>query len=290
MQDRASFHSNKSQGLKNKLSQAQINQRIKNINLTKRLISYERYINAIPKEERRKDMKNDWHPETPRINRNLSLSQWNGEMKKWRKQVHAWGNMSEEVHKYICNLPASEKYNYLSKLKLPELSQVEIAKLRRKNEEIANRMLEDIVRVRDDHDGEGHPQPPGHIIDRPLFFLPHNFSGTILNNKFVLIKRGALEDSLQSMRRNYEGKYHPLYEKYCALYLTPVGGDSNQDEQSQTGDITVFDRGAKNILAANMMNTYMENQKERASQYLRPVYVKYTTGNNYVGDKMKRRF
>ncbi|GAB66878.1 hypothetical protein PCYB_102280 [Plasmodium cynomolgi strain B] len=298
MQDKVSFQRNKSRGLKNELSQAQINQRIKNINLTKRLISYERYINAIPKEERRKDMKNDWHPETPRINRNLSLSQWNKEMKKWRKQVHAWGNMSEEVHKYICNLPALEKYNYLSKLKLPELSQVEIANLKKKNEEIANRTLKDVVRTGDDlhdegdygGDGGGHPQTHDHILDKPLFFLPHNFSGTILNNKFVVIKRDALEDSLQSLRRNYEGKYRPLYEKYCALYLTPIDGDSNQEEQSHTGDIAVFAKGEKHVSADDVMKTYMENQKGEASQYLRPVDVKSTTRSSHPRDKMKKRF
>ncbi|SCO67709.1 histone RNA hairpin-binding protein, putative [Plasmodium vivax] len=324
MQDKASFQRNKSRGLKNELSQAQINQRIKNINLTKRLISYERYITAVPKEERRKDMKNDWHPETPRINRNLSLSQWNKEMKKWRKQVHAWGNLSEEVHKYICNLPALEKYSYLSKLKLPELSQVEIANLKKKNEEIANRTLRDVVRAGDDLDegdngggdvgdngggdvgdngggdvgdyGDGdcdagrHARPPGRILDKPLFFLPHNFSGTILNNKFVVIKRDALEDSLQSLKKNYEGKYRPLYERYCALYLTPIGGDSNQEEQSQTSDVAVFAKGAKDVSADDVMKTYLEKQKGQASQYLRRVDVKSPTRSSCPGDKMKKRF
>ncbi|EUD68311.1 hypothetical protein C922_01331 [Plasmodium inui San Antonio 1] len=299
MQEKANFQRNKSRGLKNELSQAQINQRIKNINLTKRLLSYERYINAVPKEERREDMKNDWHPETPRINRNLSLSQWNKEMKKWRKQVHAWGNMSEEVYKYICNLLASERCNYLSKLKLPELSQVEIANLKKKNEEIANRTLKNVVRAGDDLDqegdyggdgGGGHPRPPGRILDKPLFFLPHNFSGTILNNEFVVIKRDALEESLQSLRTNYQGKYRPLYEKYCALYLTPIGDDSNHGEQSQTSDIAVFAKGEKDVSADDVMKTYMENQKGEASQYLRPVDVKSTTRSTYSRDKMKKRF
>ncbi|KJP84915.1 hypothetical protein AK88_05448 [Plasmodium fragile] len=298
MQGKAGFQRNKPRGVKNELSQAQINQRIKNINLTKRLISYERYISAVPKEERREDMKNDWHPETPRINRNLSLSQWNKEMKKWRKQVHAWGNMSEEVHRYICNLPALEKYNYLSKLKLPELSQVEIANVKKKNEEIASRTLKNVVQAGDDlvdegnygSDGRGHPLTPDRILDKPLFFLPHNFNGTILNNKFVVIKRDALEDSLHALRRNYEGKYRPLYEKYCALYVTPMGRDSNKEEKSQVDDITVFGKRGTDVSPNDVMRTYMEQQKGEACQYLHPVYVKYKTKSGYARDKMKRRF
>ncbi|OTN66000.1 Uncharacterized protein PKNOH_S100048800 [Plasmodium knowlesi] len=285
MEEQTSFQKKKSQKWKNDLSEAQMNQRIKNISLTKRLISYERYINAIPKEERREDMKNDWHPETPRIKKNVSLSQWNREMKKWRKQIHAWGNMSEGMHEYICNLPPSEKYNYLSKLKLPELSPGEIAILRKRNEQIATRALKNIVQgdnvhnnnvdnnnvdnnnvdsnnigndYNDDNgDGEGHRGSFHHILDKPLLFLPHNFSGTILNNKFVVIKQDALENSLQSLRKNYEEKYRPLYEKYRALYLAPSSVDNNRKEQSQTGDITVLATRAKGVSANDEIKAYM---------------------------------
>ncbi|CAA9988649.1 conserved Plasmodium protein, unknown function [Plasmodium knowlesi strain H] len=345
MQEQTSFQKKKSQNRKNDLSEAQMNQRIKNISLTKRLISYERYINAIPKEERREDMKNDWHPETPRIKKNVSLSQWNKEMKKWRKQVHAWGNMSEGMHKYICNLPPSEKYNYLSKLKLPELSPGEIAILRKRNEQIATRALRNIVQgdnvdnnnvdknnvdnnnigndynddnsnvdisnvdinnvdnnnvdnnnigndYNDDNgDGEGHRGSFHHILDKPLLFLPHNFSGTILNNEFVVIKQEALENSLQSLRKNYEEKYRPLYEKYRALYLSPSSVDNNRKEQSQTGDITVLATRAKGVSANDEIKAYMQNrEKAKVSQCLCPVYVKCTTRSSCRESKMKKRF
>ncbi|GAW81367.1 hypothetical protein, conserved [Plasmodium gonderi] len=289
MNEKANFQRGISRALKNELSEAQVNQRIKNINLTKRLMSYERYISAVPKEERRNDLKNDWHPETPRINKNLSLSQWNREMKKWRKQVHAWGNMSEDVHKYICNLSASEKYIYLSKLKLPDLSQVEIKNLKKKNEEFSNRTLKNLLQIGDNNHQDQNTSDQ--IIDKPLFFLPQNFNGTILNNEFIIIKRNWLEESLFSLKCAYEEKYDSLYEKYYSLYfMSNSCNTSKEKEQSKNNDIVIYAKGMKGVTTTAIIHQYFERKKEEASQYLNPLCMKSKIKHCYDRGKTRKRF
>ncbi|CRG92960.1 histone RNA hairpin-binding protein, putative [Plasmodium gallinaceum] len=284
----SNFQRNKHPFNNNELNEAQINQRLKNINLTKRLISYERYISAIPKNERSNDLKNGWHPETPRINKHLSLSQWNKEVKKWRKQVHAWGNISEEVHKYICSLSSSEKYNYLSNLKLPELSQSEIKNLKKKNEEISDIALRNILFISDKKNPDNCVD--NIIIDKPLFFLPQNFNGTILNNEFIIIKQNYLEKSLFSLKNEYDENYEYLFEKYYRLYFLMKDFNlNNENREIKTNDIIVISKKkeqSKNNNNINAVNEYMENQKIEASKYL------YCSSMNTEkkNEKKKRRF
>ncbi|CRH00474.1 histone RNA hairpin-binding protein, putative [Plasmodium relictum] len=289
MNNISNFQRSKCHYRNNELSETQINQRLKNINLTKRLISYERYINAIPKNERSNDLKNDWHPETPRVNKHLSLSQWNKEVQKWRKQIHAWGNMSEEVHKYICSLSAAEKYNYLSNLKLPELSQREIKNLKKKNEEISDMTLKNILWISDKKNPDVCAD--NIIIDKPLFFLPQNFNGTILNNEFIIIKQNYLEKSLFSLKDEYNENYKYLFEKYYRLYFLMRDYNLNIEKSKvETNEIIIVSKKkdhSENNNNINEINEYMKNQKIEATKYL---YCSNMNTKNKYEKKKKKRF
>ncbi|SBS94131.1 histone RNA hairpin-binding protein, putative [Plasmodium malariae] len=291
MSERLNFQRNKYKNVNNQLSKAQINQRLKNISLTKRLISYERYINAVPKKERSENLKNDWHPETPRIDKKLSLSQWNKEMKKWRKQVHAWGNISDEVHRYICSLSTSEKNDYLSKLKLPELSQIEINNLKKRNEELSDKTLKNILLISENTNN--YNEHNNKIIDIPILFLPQNFSGTIINNEFIIIRQDYLEKSLISLKDYYTKKYEHLFEKYYCLYLMPNDYNLRNGKESKIGenDIVIYLTKKKQVQSNYPLNKkdqiieYIRNQKIEASKYLH--FSDVTIKNNYEKQKKK---
>ncbi|EAA18214.1 hypothetical protein [Plasmodium yoelii yoelii] len=245
MNDASSFQRFHNKFSNNELKQSQINQRLKNINLTKRLISYERYIKAIPKNKRNPNLKNDWHPETPRINKQLSVSQWNKEIKKWRKQIHAWGNMPEYVYKHICNLSIVDRNKYLSELKLLELSQVDINNLKKKNEQCSEIIMNNILLIPEQNNNT-NSCAKNEIIEKPFFFLPQNFSGTILNDQLIIIKQKYLETSLYSLRQKYTPKYAHLFDAYNSLYLMerdPNLNCKNETKEQQTiipGRVTTF--------------------------------------------------
>ncbi|SBS84382.1 histone RNA hairpin-binding protein, putative [Plasmodium ovale] len=262
----------KKKHLQGELSQSQINQRIKNINLTKRLISYERYINAVPKHQRSQKLKNDWHPETPRVDKYLSLSQWNKEMKKWRKQIHAWGNMPEEIHRHICSLSCLEKNYFLSKLKLPELSQVEINLLKKKNEKFADIILKNVLLIAN----KSNPNfgTNSNVLDKPFFFLPQNFSGVILNNDFTIIKHNCLEKSLLSLKDQYSKKYAHLFDKYYGMYLLKETNLDNHNNETGPKDIIIHlkrgKHGMDNSFHENrgLIEKYIKQKKEEAYIHL----------------------
>jgi len=62
-----------------------LKQRQKQIDYGYRTIGYIRYILAIRKEERIKE-----HPKTPRKSQACSKRSWDGQVKKWRRELHKW--------------------------------------------------------------------------------------------------------------------------------------------------------------------------------------------------------
>lgn len=244
------------------LSENQINQRIKNVNLTKRLICYERYLKAIPKIERRNDLKNSWHPETPRYNKQISLSQWNKELKKWRKQIHAWGNISEEDHRYICKLSYTDKYKYLCNLKMPELSNLEIKNMKKENEEISHDILKHILLIQNKHNNPFDENDK--IMYQPIFFLPENFSGTVVHNEFVIIKEQNMEKYLTLLKDKYKDKYNYCFKKYYELYLLNKDSDNKNVENSKN---TIPKNGKNHIVIYLGKETKPLNYKNKEAQY-----------------------
>lgn len=282
------YHENR-----NELSQAQINQRLKNINLTKRLVSYEKYINAVPKIERVANLRTTWHPETPRFNKNVSLSQWNKTVQQWRKQIHAWGNLREDILQYICSLSSEEKLHYLSNLKLPELSKKEIKNFEKKCGEISNYTMKSILLLSDQIDMISNPiqnksktstfnmknNNCTDIIERPFLFFPKNFNGKILNSKFIIIKQIDFARSICSIMNNYKKRHKPLYETFNNLYMGAEDTTSSHEEnENKTNDIiihlnirnSIYDIKDKNGMhkTSSDISVYFENQKKKASEYL----------------------
>ncbi|VTZ69815.1 histone RNA hairpin-binding protein, putative [Plasmodium chabaudi chabaudi] len=299
MNDASSFQRFHNKFSNNELKQSQINQRLKNINLTKRLISYERYIKAIPKNKRNPNLKNDWHPETPRINKQLSVSQWNKEMKKWRKQIHAWGNMPEYVYKHICNLSFADRNKYLSELKLLELSQVEINNLKKKNEQCSEIIVNNILLIPEQNNNTNICANSG-IIEKPFFFLPQNFSGTILNDQLIIIKQNYLEKCLYSLQQKYTPKYAHLFDAYNSFYIMARDPNLNcKKEKKEQKTITVklnkkfnscYENGNNKNgeirTSQDILKEYMNKQEIQASKYLHSTNTK--KNSNYR--KGKRHF
>ncbi|VWU51720.1 histone RNA hairpin-binding protein, putative [Hepatocystis sp. ex Piliocolobus tephrosceles] len=257
------------------LNESQINQRVKNINLTKRLISYEKYINAISKDKRCTELKNSWHPETPRVNKSISLSQWNKELQKWRKQIHAWNNLPDDVYNYICSLPSIEQNNYLSKLKLPELTNVEINNLKKKNEQISEKVLKDVLLL--SNKSSNNKQYPNNevVIDKPLLFLPQKYSGTILNDEFVIVKQDNLEKLFSLLKNEYNKNNEYLFNKYYQLYfMTNNVNLNNEQKKTNTIDIVISLKKqtqkvtSDNVIYKDHMSEYIKKQKIEASKYL----------------------
>jgi histone RNA hairpin-binding protein len=69
-------------------------QRQKQIDIGKRTIGYSNYVKEVPRERRGRE-----HPNTPRITKLCSKRSWDGQVKKWRRQLHLWDpeGMSEEA-------------------------------------------------------------------------------------------------------------------------------------------------------------------------------------------------
>ena len=62
-----------------------LSQRRKQIDLGKRTTGYLRYIAAVPRRERQ-----DGHPRTPQPGKSCSKRSWDGQVRKWRRELHKW--------------------------------------------------------------------------------------------------------------------------------------------------------------------------------------------------------
>lgn len=70
-----------------------IRQRLKSISLTKLQKGYENYINKVPIDSRKSD-----DPVTPRVDINLSNSQWRNVLSEWRKKIHTYNKSVNSVN------------------------------------------------------------------------------------------------------------------------------------------------------------------------------------------------
>lgn len=289
---------------KKEISALQKNQRLKSVNLTKRLISYEKYISAVPKNERTASLKDSWHPETPRLNKNFSVSQWNKEVQKWRKQIHAWGNLSDETFQHICSLPFEEKNAYLSNLKLAELSKSEIKRLKEENEELCHIFLKKIlvlsniddsqvseheerksIKEKGIHDSEnanikcenfqGEKKSQSAVINKPLLFLPKCFSGDIIDGgECIIVRHNLFADFLVRLKEEYQDNYKSLFIDFCRLYMDTKDCDINEKDREphENNDITVSLKRGENSPKADEskdVTNYFQNQKKEALLYIK---------------------
>jgi len=67
------------------LGQQRIIQRQRQIDYGHRTVGYMRYILEVPKESRKPD-----HPRTPKKSQRCSKRSWDGQLKKWRRDLHLW--------------------------------------------------------------------------------------------------------------------------------------------------------------------------------------------------------
>ncbi|KAF7459108.1 RNA binding protein [Cryptosporidium felis] len=80
-----------------------VSQRLKQINIAKNSIGYERYTTAVQKHERRRELNLSWHPSTPDPSANVSRSCFSGRLRQWKLRLHLWGNLEEEEFRYLIN-------------------------------------------------------------------------------------------------------------------------------------------------------------------------------------------
>eukprot|EP01125_Pyxidicula_operculata_P012728 TRINITY_DN4194_c2_g1_i2.p1 TRINITY_DN4194_c2_g1~~TRINITY_DN4194_c2_g1_i2.p1 ORF type:complete len:172 (+),score=25.72 TRINITY_DN4194_c2_g1_i2:188-703(+) len=62
-----------------------IDQRMKQINLGKNTVGYQRYITLVPRNTRKAQ-----HPKTPDVTKLCSKRSWDGQVRKWRRELHEW--------------------------------------------------------------------------------------------------------------------------------------------------------------------------------------------------------
>ncbi|KAH8741056.1 SLBP family protein [Cryptosporidium ryanae] len=96
-----------------------LSQRLKQINIAKNTIGYERYIRAVSKNERNRELNLSWHPSTPDVNPNISKSCFTGRLREWKLRLHLWGNLEEQEYIYIID----------NNLKLPPSISIKKSKL-----------------------------------------------------------------------------------------------------------------------------------------------------------------
>lgn len=85
------------------LSENQIAQRLKQIDLGYRTLGYQRYIKCIHTQDRNRQWRNTWHPTTPDPrDGNYSQRAFQGCIRSWRKSLHRWTNMDDETYEYLC--------------------------------------------------------------------------------------------------------------------------------------------------------------------------------------------
>ncbi|KAK6590520.1 hypothetical protein RS030_152351 [Cryptosporidium xiaoi] len=96
-----------------------LSQRLKQINIAKNTIGYERYIRAVGKHERYREFNLSWHPSTPDVTLKISKSCFTGRLREWKLRLHLWGNLEEQEYNYIID----------NNLKLPPSISMEKSKL-----------------------------------------------------------------------------------------------------------------------------------------------------------------
>ncbi|PHJ20209.1 hypothetical protein CSUI_005963 [Cystoisospora suis] len=103
------------------LTPLQISKRDTDIARTKNSEGYQRYIRAVPKEQRLRSCYSTWHPKTPCSAQTLSVKQWRDVLAKWRHQVHLWTNLPEAVYQKVKSLPVKEQVTTLAGMSPSEL-------------------------------------------------------------------------------------------------------------------------------------------------------------------------
>ncbi|XP_012266198.2 histone RNA hairpin-binding protein [Athalia rosae] len=83
---------------------ATLARRQKDIDYGKNTIAYDRYIQMVPKKERTKE-----HPTTPPKDVKYSRRGWDGMVRLWRKQLHAWDPVDESSTSAVEESGASAK-------------------------------------------------------------------------------------------------------------------------------------------------------------------------------------
>lgn len=80
------------------LSEHQIVQRQKQVDLGKQSREYWLYAQCVPKHQRAPELDNSWHPNTPNIRACCSSRAFQGLIRCWRRRLHLWGNLSPVVY------------------------------------------------------------------------------------------------------------------------------------------------------------------------------------------------
>ncbi|KAH8582519.1 SLBP family of RNA binding [Cryptosporidium sp. chipmunk genotype I] len=97
-----------------------ISQRLKQINIAKNSVGYQRYTTAVKKNERKKELSLTWHPSTPDPYSNASKSCFSGRLREWKLRLHLWGNLDDlEYNNLIENnlkFPSGANLNQYSKI------------------------------------------------------------------------------------------------------------------------------------------------------------------------------
>ncbi|KAL3127081.1 SLBP-like protein [Cryptosporidium hominis] len=81
--------------LLSKIEERRISQRLKQINIAKNSVGYQRYTTAVRKNERKRELSFTWHPSTPDPYSNTSKSCFSGRLKEWKLRLHLWGNLDD---------------------------------------------------------------------------------------------------------------------------------------------------------------------------------------------------
>lgn len=103
-----------------KIEERRISQRLKQINIAKNSIGYQRYTTAVKKNERKRELNFTWHPSTPDPYSNTSKSCFSGRLKEWKLRLHLWGNLDDLSYDYIIEnnlkIPSEENFNCNNKI------------------------------------------------------------------------------------------------------------------------------------------------------------------------------
>jgi len=84
-------------------------QRLKQIEYGKRTVGYQRFIAMVPVASRLPS-----HPTTPRPNQKCSKRSWDGQIRKWRRELHKWDPTDEIEYKYYEDI-VLRKYGSISR-------------------------------------------------------------------------------------------------------------------------------------------------------------------------------